>query len=69
MLKSFLCTADEIRAAVDAGKTVYSGSDAYVVVKDSTQRYLIKCMINNYCIGLTWKDRKTLNGIDFYIYT
>lgn len=69
MFKSFLYTPDEIRAAVDAGKTVYWGSDIYVVIKDDIPQYLIQCTVNNYCVGLTWRDGRTLNGTDFYIYT
>ena len=58
--------ADLIKRLVDAGITVYSGSKAYRVIKDNIGQYLIHCDINGYCIGLTWKDGKTLNGNDFF---
>ena len=61
-------TESEIKQAVDEGKTVHWSSEAYVVIKDSKGQYLIKCIPNNHCIGLTWADGKTLNGKeeDFY---
>lgn len=46
-------TAAEIRKAVDQGKTVYAGSGAYEVFKDSNGEYLIKCTLNNSFTGLT----------------
>lgn len=55
-------TLEEIKAAVDNGKTVYVGNPAYRVIKDSKDQYMIKCTINNTYIGLTWKDGVTLNG-------
>lgn len=60
-----LLTAPQIRAAVDAGKTVYVDSNYYQVVKDSKGQYLIKAQ-NGHCIGLTWGDGTTLNGYHFY---
>jgi hypothetical protein len=54
-------TAKEIREAVDQGKTVLWLSEGYVVIK-SKNDYLIKCVSNNHCIGLTWADDTTLNG-------
>jgi len=62
-----LKTADEIRAAVDAGKTVYADSKAYVVIKDNIPQYFICCAMTNYCIDLTWRDGKTLNGRNFFM--
>lgn len=62
-----LTTADEIRAAVDAGKTVYVGNKAYVVIKDNIPQYLIYCAMTNYYVGLTWRDGKTLNGRNFFM--
>lgn len=55
-------TTQEIKNAVDSGKKVFWKSNAYIVVKDSKGEYLIKCTINNSCIGLTWADNVTLNG-------
>jgi hypothetical protein len=54
-------TAKEIREAVDQGKTVLWLSERYVVIKNGSD-YLIKCLLNNHCIGLTWADGTTLNG-------
>ena len=48
--------AQQIRDAIDAGKTVYWHHDGYQVIKDSIGQYLIKCLWNDYCIGLTHKD-------------
>ena len=55
-------TLSEIKQAVDEGKTVHWYCEIYVVIKDSKGQYLITCVLNNYCIGLTWADGKTLNG-------
>ena len=63
-------TLEEIKKAVDNGKVVCQGQDNYVVVKNEyTGEYLIKCTTNDYAIGLTWKDGKTMNGkeSEFYI--
>lgn len=62
-------TAQEIKAAVDNGKTVHWKNELYVIVKDKRNEYYIKCLSNNHCIGLTWEDDVTLNGKeeDFYI--
>ena len=54
--------AQQIRTAIDDGKTVYWHHDGYQVIKDSIGQYLIKCLWNDYCIGLTHKDGITLNG-------
>lgn len=65
--------AQQIKEAVRAGKTVCCGHEGYVVTlhvfKDKSEQWLIKCTMNNYCIGLTWQDGITLNGKeeDFYI--
>jgi hypothetical protein len=62
-------TATEIKTAVDAGKVVNWSSLAYQVIKDKNGEYLIKCSLNNHCIGLTWRDGQTLNGkeSDFFV--
>ena len=54
-------TLEEIKAAVRAGKTVHAGTRAYKVIEDSIGQWLICCTINDYCIGLTWRDGSTLN--------
>lgn len=58
----------EIKEAIDKGKTVHWGNDSYTVIKDRIGQYLIK-HVNGHCIGLTWSDNVTLNGneSDFYI--
>ena len=59
----------EIKEAVDEGKIVHLANPAYTVIKNSKNGdYLIKC-VNGSCIGLTWEDGETLNGLaeDFYI--
>lgn len=53
---------EEIKAAVEAGKTVHWASRIYRVVKDSLGQWLILCDMNSYCIGLTWRDGVTMNG-------
>lgn len=62
-------TLNEIKQAVDNGKTVHWSNSAYSVVKDKNNNYLIHCSLNNHCIGLTWRDGITMNGKekDFYI--
>ena len=53
----------EIKTAVMTGKTVHWASDAYVVIyAPRIEEFLIKCLLNDHCIGLTWKDGVTMNG-------
>lgn len=64
-------TLQEIKDAVDAGKTVYWASSAYRVIKDEIGKYLIEYRYGtsyNY-VSLTWCDGVTLNGNpnDFFI--
>lgn len=54
--------AEQIKAAINAGKKVYWSNEGYEVIKDSIGQFLIKCTHNGHCIGLTWADGKTLNG-------
>lgn len=63
-------TIEEIKEAVNSGKKVYCGNSAYEVIKDKIGQWLIKCTLNDYCIGLTWQDGTTLNAKaeDFFIY-
>jgi len=60
-------TAEEIKAAVDAGKTVHWTNPTYKVIKGKTD-YFIKHQ-GGHMIGLTWDDETTLNGKpeEFYI--
>lgn len=62
-------TLDEIKTAIEQGKRVFWTNDNYEVIKDKLGQYLIYCHLNEYCIGLTWQDKKTMNGQEeeFYI--
>ena len=53
---------EEIKAAVEAGKTVHWSNTLYVVIKDSIGQWLIKCTDNDHCVGLTHRDGVTMNG-------
>jgi hypothetical protein len=66
--KEVAMNLQEIKAAVKAGKTVYCGNEAYVVIEAKGQ-WLIRCLLNDYCIGLTWLDGTTMNGKpeEFYV--
>lgn len=59
---------EEIKKAVDDSFQVHWKNDGYIVIKNSGD-YLVCFTANNSCIGLTWKDNKTMNGQeqDFYI--
>jgi hypothetical protein len=54
-------TLDEIKQAVDAGKTVHWSNAGYTVIKDRNGAYFIRFHDGN-SIGLTWQDGVTLNG-------
>jgi hypothetical protein len=62
-------TLDEIKAAIDEGRTVYHQTPNYQVIRDNLGQYLIQCRSNDYCIGLTWQDGKTLNGKPYEFFT
>jgi hypothetical protein len=53
-------TLDEIKAAVEAGKTVHWSNEGYTVIKDSLGQWLI--VHKDMTIGLTWRDGVTMNG-------
>ena len=55
-------TLEQIKQAIDDGKTVHWSNDLYTVIKDRLGQYLIICTSNDHCIGLTWKDGVTMNG-------
>jgi hypothetical protein len=59
---SYSMTIQEIKQSIDAGKTVQWASPAYRVIKDDLGQYLIKCLLNDYCIGLTNRAGDKLNG-------
>lgn len=52
----------QIKEATESGKVVYWASLAYRVIKDNLGQWLIVCTLNDYTIGLTWRDGTTLNG-------
>lgn len=62
-------TLDEIKNAVDAGSGVHWKTYGYRVIKDNIGQYLIQCVMNEDCIGLTHRDGVTLNGKpeDFFV--
>jgi hypothetical protein len=55
-------SVEEIKTAVDAGKTVHWRNTLYRVIRDNLGQYLIFCASTNNYIGLTWRDGRTLNG-------
>ena len=55
-------TLEEIKSAVENGKSVYWATTSYKVVKDNIGQWLVVCNLNDYCFGLTWQDGNTLNG-------
>jgi hypothetical protein len=61
-------TLDEIMYTLEIGGKVYWHNDNYEVIKDSIGQYLIHSKFNDYYIGLTHSDKKTMNGKeeDFY---
>jgi hypothetical protein len=62
-------TLEEIKSAVEAGKTVCWGNPGYTVLKDSIGQWLVRYVYNGYCFGLTHRDGVTMNGKpeDFFL--
>ena len=61
---------NEIKEAVLAGKTVHWKNGAYRVTHfPRTNSFLIECVLNGDCIGLTWTNGVTMNGdeADFFL--
>ena len=52
----------EIKVAVESGKTVHCYNTSYEVIKDNKGQWLIVCTFNQWCSGLTETDGVTLNG-------
>lgn len=56
----------QIKQAVNDGKTVHWGNRLYSVTKshfgNGEEDWNIFCKSNEHCIGLTWQDGKTMNG-------
>ena len=46
----------EIEIAIYNGYKVYWKNTNYQVIKDKIGQYLIKCLSNSYCVGLTRSD-------------
>ncbi|WP_407496302.1 hypothetical protein [Pseudooceanicola sp. MF1-13] len=59
----------EIKAAVDAGKSVHWANEGYRVHRDGLGQYLITFVPNGSTIGLTDRSGRRLNGAeaDFFI--
>lgn len=55
---------EDIRTAVDAGKTVHWANTGYVVREDSLGQYLIVYLPNGSAIGLTNRAGTQLNGAE-----
>lgn len=64
-----LNTVEEIKKAVDAGKTVFADTKAYRVIKNK-QNYYIVCSFNQYTVGLHGLEdtpyANKLNGTSFW---
>ena len=60
---------NDIKTAVDAGKTVHWANTGYLVHKDALGQYLITFVPNGSTIGLTNQSGSRLNGdeAEFYI--
>lgn len=61
-------TLQEIKQAVQQGKTVHWANEGYRVLRDKFNQWFIVFHTGN-AIGLTWQDGVTLNGKEheFYI--
>ena len=44
---------EEIKKHIDSGHKVTINNGAYKLIKDDLNQYLIICLLNDYCIGLT----------------
>jgi len=62
-------TLEEIKTAVEEGGRVHWHHSGYEVIKDGLGKFLIVCLNNEHCWGLTWTDGVTMNEkeADFYI--
>ena len=58
----------DIESAIFNGYTVHWKNKNYRVIKDKIGQYLIKCLSNNYCVGLTRSDGTLIEDPkDFYL--
>lgn len=60
---------EEIKKAVDEGKKVFWRNRGYQVFKDKNDWYYIKFLRDGSCIGLTWNDGVTVNGLPHEFFT
>ena len=62
-------TLEEIKTALSNGKPVFWKHEGYRVIKDGLGQYMICCLNNHSCWGLTWRDGITMNEKedDFFI--
>jgi hypothetical protein len=69
MIREEMMTLDEIKTAVESGKTVHWENEAYRVVKDSIGQWLVHCTINDHYVGLTTQSGDLREGEQsgFYI--
>ncbi len=62
-------TLEEIKNAVRAGKKVHWANEGYEIVlsyyKSGEEHWVINCIHNDSCIGLTWLNGVTLNGKEY----
>ena len=64
---------EEIKKAINKGKSVFWHHEGYEVIRDKFNRYLIYCHMNSHCIGLHGLEgteyENVLNGDEkeFYI--
>jgi hypothetical protein len=59
----------EIKEAINNGQKVYWANENYEVILGKSGYYLIECVVNGNCIGLTHIDGVTLNGNENEFYT
>jgi hypothetical protein len=58
----------DIETAIHNGYRVHWKNDNYLVLKDKIGQYLIKCLSNSHCVGLTRTDGSLVEDPkDFYL--
>lgn len=63
-------TLEQIKGVVKLGLTVCHNNEAYEVQYwENQDAFRIVCILNDYAIGLTWRDGVTMNGKekDFFV--
>ena len=62
-------TLQEIKTAVDSGRRVCWSNPGYEVVHDDCDQWLIRCVGNGGCVGLTKTDGVTMNEkeVSFFV--